>query len=176
MKLLKKIIPIILFLSASAYAEVDILPCDGQSGLRHSNGGGFVSRMAYVDATVFIAETASVCDYASVFGSVKLFDHAVVADDAIVLGNVELYDNVIVKDSASVSGDVIAKDNVLIHKTAMVGENAELSGDAIISGRVEGTAVVTGKAHITNIIFSGLHDGTAKKTHWLSFKKIISKD
>jgi len=113
--------------------------CPGESGYFYTNNrnsrnprkGGFVSDSANVGDNVFIAPTAAVC------GSASVIEYARVYGKAIIGGEAEVTDKARVFGNARVSG------------TALVGGKAKVSDHAIVSGDtiVEGVAWIRGYFH-----------------------------
>ena len=147
---------------------------------RNAQKGGWVSKSAGVDETVYIATTAKVLGSASVQGKVRIYGNAVVSGEAFVEydysgtaeGNLNIYGNAVVTGNASVKGAA------RIYGSAQIQENATISGgptiyeNAVIKGRaivrdqamICGNAIVGGDAIVGgNVIIRGyarLYSGT----------------
>ena len=116
------------------------LPCNGEEGHYHSNGGGFVSSNATVSSEAFVNTHAEVCEYARVLDDVRIEDSAIVSGRSLVSGNSVVWGSSKVYGRARVLGN------------SRVGESAEVLGNATVKDR----AVIAGNAKInSNAIIYG---------------------
>lgn len=109
---------------------------DPAGGHRHSNGGGWVSNSAHVDASAYVGPYARVLG-GTVTGHARIEDHAIVTggtvqDDAIVGGLSVISDGVTVKDHGVVK--TIFKGIGAFEPGTVIGGTAQVLGDVEMRG------------------------------------------
>ncbi len=147
--------PYVVSFSNAAPRNV-IFPPQSRTGMiQHTNGGGWKSTSAIVDASAYIGPNAQVLNTAQVRSNARIEDFAVVRDsaqvrdNAIVSGraevknNAQVYGNAKVRDWARVFGWVEVYGNARILEHANCGD-----GNAATHTKVYGDAVVKGTTYV----------------------------
>ena len=108
--------------------------------IQHPNGGGWKSRSAIVDPSVYLGPNARVLNSAQVRGRARIEDFARVTDTARVL------------DDAIVSGQAWVRESARVQNFAKVRDFATLSGNVRVTGRarIGGHANLIENATVTN--------------------------
>ena len=106
------------------------VPADTSNYRRHENGGGFVSKDAYVDPSVYVGPNA-VVNGGKMVGNVRIEDFAVI-------------------DGGTFDGNVIVRNRAFV-SAGYFRENAVIEDDAwVVSGNVSGNAKIGALSVIKN--------------------------
>ncbi|NLY11117.1 MAG: hypothetical protein GX020_05460 [Firmicutes bacterium] len=125
----------------------------GLMGDPHPNGGGFVSRSAKVDETVYVGPNAVVFGAARITGNARIEDYAVVMDFARVGGNAIIAGNAVVRDSVRVEGNAVVRD-ALVRGQVTVNESARILDGMLVegSGFITGNATLKGRGSVNTTV------------------------
>ncbi|MDD7516493.1 DUF6055 domain-containing protein [Ruminococcus flavefaciens] len=138
----------------------------------HSNGGGWVSDSARVDASVYVGPDAMVLGNAALTGNVRVEDHAIVAnsakisDNAVISGHAVVdgggwvYDNGWKQGTVNISGDAVVSDSAVVSNSCSVSGSAKIMQKAFLAEAVtvKDNAVVKGMSYLYG---KGAYSGTA---------------
>lgn len=104
-----------LFIGRNVYSA-----CNGATGKLHVNPdgstGGFVSSGASVSASVYVDESSSVCDLASLRGNVKVSRGSVILGNARIEGNSEISYSTI-RGNAKIFGNAIVRNSIVCQES-----------------------------------------------------------